>query len=166
MLQPTVRRTWAPQGKTPIHYSWDRHDRLSVTGAITISPVRQRLGLYFSIASHNLPGDDIFGFVQQLHGHLKRPLLIIWDRFSGHRKAARLLHDLYGTRIRAEFLPAYAPELNVVDHCWGHTKYGEMANFIPHDIDDLAQAVACSLIAKPRRPALLRAFFQHAQLRL
>lgn len=166
MLQPTVRRTWAPRGKTPIHYSWDRHDRLSVTGAITVSPMRQRLGLYFSIASRNLTGDDVFAFVQQLWRHLKRPLLIIWDRWSGHRKAARLLQALYGQRMHIERLPAYAPELNVVDHCWGHTKYGEMANFIPHDINDLTQAVACSLIAKPRRPSLLRAFFQHAHLRL
>jgi transposase len=166
MLQPTVRRTWAPQGKTPIHYSWDRHDRLSVTGAITVSPVRKRLGLYFSIARWNLTGDDILRFVQQLHGHLKRPLLVIWDRFSGHRKAARLLRDLYGTRIHGAFWPAYAPELNVVDHCWGHTKYGEMANFIPQALDDLAQALTHSLIAKPQRPALLRAFFPHAQLRL
>ena len=35
MLQPTVRRTWAPQGQTPIHLSWDRHDRLSVIAANT-----------------------------------------------------------------------------------------------------------------------------------
>lgn len=25
MLQPVVRRTWAPQGHTPIHHSWDHH---------------------------------------------------------------------------------------------------------------------------------------------
>jgi transposase len=166
MLQPTVRRTWAPQGKTPIHYSWDRHDRLSVTGAITVSPKRKRLGLYFSIASSNITGDDVFAFVQHLRGHLKRPLLLIWDRFSGHKKAARLLRDLYGTRIHVEFFPAYAPALNVVEQCWGHTKYGELANFIPQELDDLADAVASSLLAKHQRPDLLRAFFQHAQLRL
>ena len=73
MWQPTVHRTWAPQGQTPIHSSWDRHDCLSVTGAITVSPVRQRLGLYFSLASYNIPGDAVFAFVQQLHRHLKRP---------------------------------------------------------------------------------------------
>jgi transposase len=166
MLQPTVRRTWAPQGQTPIHKSWDRHDRLSVTGAITVSPGRQRPGLYFSIARWNLTGDDVLRFVQQLYGHLKRPLLVIWDRWSGHKKAARLLKHLYGPRIHVEFLPAYAPELNVVEQCWGHTKYGEMANFIPQDIEDLAHEVADSLIAKHHRRDLLRAFFQHAQLPL
>ena len=166
MLQPTVRRPWAPQGKTPIHESWDRHDRLSVTGALTVSPLQKRLGLYFSVASTNITGDDVFTFIQQLHRHLKRPLLVIWDRFSGHRKAARRLWDLYGARIHVEFLPAYAPELNVVEHCWSHTKYGEMANFIPQDVETLADEVARSLIAKHRRPDLLYAFFQHARLDL
>jgi len=166
MLQPTVRRTWAPQGHTPIQHRWDRHDRLSVTGALTVSPVRQRVGLYFSLVASNITGDEVFAFVQHLRGHRKRPLLLIWDRFSGHKKAARLLRDLYGTRIHVEFLPASAPELNVVAQCWGHTKYSEMANCIPRDVDDLAQEVAHALLAKHRRPDLLRAFFQHAQLRL
>jgi hypothetical protein len=77
MLQPTVRRTWAPRGQPPIHYSWDRHDRLSVTGAITVSPLQKRLGLYFSMLPYNVTGDDVFTFVQQLRRHLKRPLLLI-----------------------------------------------------------------------------------------
>jgi transposase len=166
MLQPTVRRTWAPRGQTPIHRSWDRHDRLSVTGALTVSPVQKRLGFYFFMSPENLTGDDLFAFVQQLRGHLKRPLLIIWDRFSGHKKAARLLHDLYGKRIHVEELPAYAPELNVVDHAWGHTKYGELANFIPRDLADLADEVAVSMLRKHQRPDLLRAFFKHARLDL
>jgi hypothetical protein len=53
---------------------------------------------------------------------------------------------------------------NVVDHAWGHTKNGEMANFIPHDLDDLSQEVAQSWLAKHRRPELLQAFFTHAKL--
>jgi transposase len=93
-------------------------------------------------------------------------LLIIWDRFSGHKKAARLLHDLYGAPVHIEELPAYAPDLNVVDHAWGHTKYGEMANFIPKDRDDLADEVAVSMLSKQQRPDLLRSFFKHARLDL
>ena len=41
MLQPVVRRTWAPQGQTPIQYSWDRHDRLAAIAAITLAPLRR-----------------------------------------------------------------------------------------------------------------------------
>src|SRR5262249_39143480 len=145
---------------------WDRHDRLSVTGALTVSPKRQRLGCYFSIASRNLTGEDIFALVQHLHGHLKRPLLIIWDRWSGHDKAARLLQALYGTRIHIAYFPAYAPELKPIENCWSHTKYGEMAHCIPQDVEPLADEVAPSLVAKPRRQDLLQAFFQHARLDL
>jgi hypothetical protein len=40
MLTPTVRRTLAPRGKTPILRSWDRHDRISALSAVTVSPKR------------------------------------------------------------------------------------------------------------------------------
>jgi hypothetical protein len=57
MLQPTVRRTWAPRGETPISHAWDRHDRLSVLSALTVSPGargrrrrrRRRVGLLFDV---------------------------------------------------------------------------------------------------------------------
>jgi hypothetical protein len=84
---------------------------------------------------------------------------VLWDRFRGPKKTARLLQEIDGCRIQVAYVPAYAPTLKVVDHAWGHTKYGEMANFIPQDLADLSLEVAESLLAKHRRPALLRAFF-------
>ena len=63
ILQPVVRRTWAPKGQTPIQYSWDRHDRLSVISAITMSPVRQRFGLYFRIHRHNITFVEVMAHV-------------------------------------------------------------------------------------------------------
>ena len=106
MLQPTVRRTWAPRGHTPIHHRRDHHDRLSGTGAITISPGRQRLGGYGAMSPHHLPGDDLFAFVQPLRGHRNRPWRILGDRWSGQQHAARLLDALYGKRMQSEALPA------------------------------------------------------------
>ena len=53
MLTPTVRRTFAPIGQTPILRRWDRHDRISAISCITVSPVKRRLGLYFQL----LPDD-------------------------------------------------------------------------------------------------------------
>jgi len=49
LLQPTVRRTSAPKGQTPILRSWDRRNRLSVLSTLTCSTKRHRLGLYFSV---------------------------------------------------------------------------------------------------------------------
>ena len=48
LLQPLNRRTWAPAGTRPVQYAWDRHDRLSVIGSLSISPVRRRLDVSFS----------------------------------------------------------------------------------------------------------------------
>ena len=48
-LTPTVRRTMAPRGKTPVLPAWDRRDRLSAISAITLSPVLARPNLFFPI---------------------------------------------------------------------------------------------------------------------
>jgi hypothetical protein len=82
-------------------------------------------------------------------------VLVIWGRLSGHKKAARLLRAIYGQRKHVASLP----ELNVVAQAWRHTKYGEMVNFSPPDVNDLAQEVTTSLIAKHGRQGLLNAFF-------
>ena len=54
MLQPLVRRTWAPLGKRPVMYCWDRHDRMSVIAGLTVSAQRHRIGLYFAIHEQNV----------------------------------------------------------------------------------------------------------------
>ena len=67
MLTPTVRRTLAPRGKTPILKSWDRHDRISAISAVTISPKRRRLGLDFRLLPDgaNAHGEDTVDFLRQ-----------------------------------------------------------------------------------------------------
>ncbi len=46
MLTPTVRRTWAPRGTTPLLVHRYSHDKISAISAVTVRPRRQRLGLY------------------------------------------------------------------------------------------------------------------------
>jgi transposase len=53
MLTPTVRRTWAPSGETPLLSCWDRRDRLSAISCITVSPQRARLDFYFTLLRDN-----------------------------------------------------------------------------------------------------------------
>ena len=166
MLQPTVRRSWAPQGQTPIHLSWDRRDRLSALSAITASPIRRRLGLYFDILDHNVKAEDFEWFVEQLLRRIGRPLILVIDRYSVHRAAARFLLARFPQRLRIEWLPAYAPELNPDEQVWNRTKYTDLANFIPDDVDALGHAVADSLRRTRSQQSLLQSFFQHAKLPL
>ena len=166
MLQPLVRRTWAPRGQTPIQYGWDRRDRLSVIAGITIAPRRQRLGLYFQIHSDNIRFDKVIAFLTQLHRQLRRKFILVLDRLNVHRKAVRLLEVVHPDWFEVEWLPPYAPDLNPVEMVWNHTKYADLANFIPDDIHHLHQAVTASLNDTRSQPELLRSFFRRPRLEL
>ena len=147
MLQPVVRRTWAPQGQTPIHYSWDRRDRLSVISAISVSPLRRRLGLYFHVHAHNIRADDFERFVADLLRRLPHGLILVMDRWQVHRSAARRLIERFARRLRIEWLPAYAPDLNPDEQVWRHTKHADLANRVPEDVQTLGRSVRRSLAA-------------------
>src|SRR5262249_9199141 len=84
MLTPLARRTLPPRGKTPIQKCWSRHDRISAISAITVSPRRNRLGLYFKLLddNRNAKAPDIVEFLRLIDRQLQRPLTIIWDRIN------------------------------------------------------------------------------------
>ena len=166
MLQPTVRRTWGPKGQTPIHYSWDRRDRLSVISAISLSPQRRRLGLYFQLFGHNITADQAEPFVAGMLDHFPQGIILVWDRWSVHRSAARRLQKRFPCRLGVEWLPPYAPELNPVEQTWNRSKYTDLPNFIPRDVGHLATALRRSLRHSRSQQSLLRSFFKHPELEL
>ena len=166
MLQPVRRRTWAPRGQTPVQYSWDRHDRLSAVSAVTVAPVRRRMGLYFRLHADNIHAEDVVAFLRGLHRHLPRRLIVILDRWNVHRKAVRVLREDGADWLVPEWLPAYAPDLNPAEQVWNHAKYADLANFIPEDLADLSRAVDASMAGQRRRPSLIRSYFHLAGLEL
>lgn len=163
MLQPLVRRTWAPRGETPVHRTWDRHDRLSVISALTVSPNRRRLGLYFSMHDANINAALSERFIRRIRRHLGgKRLLLVWDRLNVHRSAAPRLARRGGITI--EWLPPYAPDLNPVEQVWRQSKFTDLGNFIPIDLVDLTAEVAVSLSRMRTDHRLLKHFFDHAGL--
>jgi len=76
MLTPTVRRTLAPRGRTPLLSAWDRRDRLSAISCVTLSPTAGRPGLYFDLLDHNIHAEDVVGFLRELHRRLG-PLTVV-----------------------------------------------------------------------------------------
>ncbi len=99
LLQPLVRRTQAPRGPTPVHYSWDQQDRLS---AFTLAPLRRRLGLYSQLYDHNIRFDGVIASLRLVYRHLQRKLLVILDRSNPYRKAIRLLRATGAAWLEAE----------------------------------------------------------------
>jgi hypothetical protein len=68
--------------------------------------------------------------------------------------------------LTIEELPAYAPELDPCEECWNHTKYSDLADFIPDDLDHLENAVVASLRQLRGNTTLLCSFFAYAGLKL
>ena len=167
MLTPTVRRTLAPRGKTPILPCWDRRDRISAISAITVSPERKRLGLCFQLLpdNENVHGVDTVSFLKLLKRHRPGPLTVIWDRGNVHDRALVVREYLSKhPEIVTEKFPGYAPELDPDEYVWTHTKHGRMANYVPADIDDLRRVIVSELSGLRHRPDLLASFIRHSKL--
>ncbi len=168
MLTPTVRRTYAPRGQTPIHRCWDRRDRISAISAITVSPKRRRIGLYFHLLAdnQNVRAEQVIEFLRLLRRQLRRPLTIIWDRSNVHR--ARVVREFLSKHrsVVTTHFPAYAPELNPDEGVWSYTKFARMANYAAADVNDLRRAIVRELGRLRKRPDILASFIQHSKLPL
>ena len=106
-------------------------------------------------------------FLQGLHRQVRRPLLLVLDRWSVHRAAVRqLVRQRPPWLVAVAWLPAYAPELNPVEQVWNHTKYSDLANYLPPNLEALCDEVGFSLASKRWSPALLRSCFRYAKLKL
>jgi transposase len=167
MLTPTVRRTWAPRGKTPDLSCWDRRDRLSVISGITVSPKKARLNLYFEILPENAHGHDIVSFLRQLKAQLGGAFTVIWDGSRIHSRSGLVRAYLAKhPEIRAKTLPGYAPELNPDEGVWGWSKYGRLANLAAQNISHLREKVSGELGSLKRNQKLLTSFIEETGLKL
>ena len=167
MLTPTVRRTLAPRGETPILESWDRHDRISAISAITVSPKRRRVGLYFRLLPDdtNVHGEDVVGFLRELRRQLPVPMTVLWDKGNVHDRS-KVVRAYLAERpsIATEPFPSYTPEANPDEGVWEHTKHGRLANFTPEDTAELRAVLVEELERLHRRPDLLASFIRHAAI--
>jgi transposase len=168
-LTPSVRRTLAPRGKTPVLEGWDRRDRISAISAVTLSPVRARPGLYFTLLplNHNAHAEDVVEFLQGLRRQLRGPFTVVWDRHKIHSRAKAVKAFLAEhPEIVAEDLPAYCPQMNPAEWVWGWAKYGQLANLAAWDADELWGHVVETLADLKFRPDLLNSFIRNAELSL
>lgn len=146
--------------------AWDRYDRLSVISAVTLSPQRRQISTPFQIHADNIRTAETVDFIRAMRKSCRGPLIVVLDRWSVHRAAAKQILNSRLKHIEFEWLPAYAPELNPVEARWSNTKYGDLANFVPDDTPTLKRAVRKSLKGQATNHQLKRSFFKTAQLRI
>jgi transposase len=167
-LTPTVRRTLAPRGKTPVLSCWDRRDKISAISCITLSPRLHLPGLYFQLLpdKENVHGEEVVAFLGQLRRHLPR-FTVIWDRSPIHSKA-RVVKEFLAAHpeVVAEDFPGYAPELNPDELVWCWAKYGRLSNYAAPGLAELRQHVREELEDLKRHPYMLLGFIDHTELPL
>jgi transposase len=148
---------------TPIHKHLFRRDKVSAISAVTVSPRRRRLGLYFQLHRHNIRRDDVCTFVRYLLRHLRGHVIVIWDNLNTHKgEPIRDLCRRY-PRLRIEYLPGYAPELNPDEGVWGLAKR-QLANSSPEDIGELQRGVRRCLVRVKRSQRHLRGCIRQSEL--
>ncbi len=133
-LLPTVVRTYAPVGQTPILEEHLSHDHLSVMSGITLE------GRLLMIEQDRaFKGPDVVRFLKHALSQIPGKLLIIWDGSPIHRSKAvkEFLAQGAASRVRLEQLPAYAPELNPDEGVFKHLKCVELKNLCCQNIAEL-----------------------------
>jgi transposase len=128
-LLPTVVRTYAPIGQTPI-----LPEQLSVMSGITLE------GKLLTMEQERaFKGPDVVRFLQDALRQIPGKLLVIWDGFPTHRGQAvkQFLEDGAAAREQLEQLPGYAPELNPDEGIWKHLKCVELENVCCQSLSEL-----------------------------
>ena len=169
MLTPSVRRTWAPRGQTPILDAWDRRDRISAISSISVSPQRRRLNLHFQLLpdNTNVHAEDVVAYLRHLKSQVGGPLTVLWDGSRIHDRSLLVRAFLAEhPEIRTERLPAYAPELNPDELVWAWTKYGRLGNLAASHTDWLRDYLWTEMEYVKRHPEMLASFIEGTGLPL
>lgn len=166
--RPSIRRTWAPKGETPVLIHAFNWKKLSVSAAIGYRWDGRRSRLFFQIRPGSYNAESLISFLKDLRRHLRgERAILVWDGLPGH-KSREMKEYLESQRswLQVEMLPGYAPDLNPVETLWGNLKGQELANRCAEDLGEVAIAVRGGMARVRRCRELPFSFLQHAGLSL
>ena len=158
---PSVVRTYAPVGQTPILKEWWTRDQLSAISAI--SPEGK---LYVHGQEWAINSADVVAFLEHLRREVPGRLVIIWDGAPIHRShvITAFLANGARQRLHVERLPAYAPELNPGEGLWAQLKGVELRNVGCFSLTHLRQELRDAVKRVRRKPRILKGCFEGATL--
>lgn len=142
-MAPLIRSSLAPSGHTPLLRHQAKHrQKVSLAAALCRSPHRGHARMVYEIYPDAYVNDLLYAeFLREtLLTQIRGPVILIHDGASLHR--GEWIEDLLDdfNRLEVHELPAYAPELNVVEQLWNWTKDKKLVNFAAEDVNQLAGA--------------------------
>ena len=159
-LTPTVGRTWAPVGQTPV---------VRVTGKRASVLVMSALGLqgrlFFTLPSEKVNATVFIEFLKALLAEYpSRKLFVIADQASAH--TAKRVKAFVASQPRLElfYLPAYSPDFNPDEGVWSHLKSQELKAHQATNKEELTKKTRQALKRMAKSPALIRSFFKRCNI--
>ncbi len=138
-LTPSVRKTWAPRGKTPVlvhrHRNWQRISAAALL-CYRWDGRRARLYVHLRPGSHN--DESLIAVLKDLCRHFRgQKVHLIWNGLTSHRSLLMPEHlERQRSWLTIERLPGYAPDLNPAEGLWANIKGTELANRCDLEIAD------------------------------
>jgi transposase len=169
MMNPSVKKTWAPRAQTPVvAYRNRRQKKVSVLGAVALRPSSQHIDLLCDFHPDSyVRSEQAAAFVHRvLAEYPTGPIDLVWDNLNAHKSkfVRELLVD--HPRLTLHYLPPYAPDLNAVEGIWSLTKYHRMANHTICELDALHAAARRHLEEVGQNQNLMQSCFKGAGLAL
>ena len=163
--RPSVHRTWAPRGETPVlSHRFRNWKHLSAIGAMAYSPRGRRARFFLMLVEGAVRSPDMVRFLKLLHRHLPGPVIVLWDGVNPHRSVETRRFVEACSWLTVLRLPAYAPELNPVEGSWSWYKRTVVANFCPAEHHALRDRLRCARRRLTRQRPLLLGFLHKSGL--
>ena len=163
--RPTVRRTWAPKGKTPIIRSTGSWKTRTAIGMIASTAKGKNPKFFMRILRESAKASDFVSSLKHLRKHIRGKIFLLWDGLPGHKaKCVQIYIKENASWLSAFRFPPYSPELNPVEYLWSASKSKDFANFCPKDIHDLEGRIRKSRQRIQKNPGLLSGFLKRSGL--
>lgn len=167
LMSPTLRRSWAPRGQTPILYQRGRsHSKVSSIATLAVHPKGKKPRLFFCLhPNQNINSELCIGFLKQLKKSIRGPIVLVWDRLQAHRsKKTETFLKENKKKIHPFLFPPYAPELNPVEYFWSYIKTNPLANWAPENDILLVKKTKQTFLRVQKKKTILQSFIDHAPL--
>lgn len=138
--RPTVRKTWAPKGKTPIIATAGGWKNRTLIGTIITDPfLKTQPKFYAMIPPKSVHAEDCIVYLKYLKRHLKnKKLILFWDGLSAH--TAKITKTFIAEQkdwLTIERTPTYAPELNPAEYLWSAMKTKDLSSTESANLQEL-----------------------------
>lgn len=135
-------------------------------GCNMISTLTNRGRLAFMVFRERFTAAVMIRFLRRLLKHSRRTVFLIVDSHPVHvsKKIERWVQKR-SDRLRMFFLPGYSPELNPDEYLNQDVKSNAVGRQRPKDQPQMMRQVRSYLRVTQRRPAKVRSYFQHENVR-